>query len=357
MSDVTADLHELTLDEALKVLLSIDPHLSVMLSSSPGVGKTDIVHRLGSVTNAEISKVELTLRDQVDIIGLPTPRGETTEYLPFGWAMALTKPDGPPAVLFLDDFGLASQQVQNAALSILLDRVIGQGEKIRDNVRVIGATNRVQDRTGVEEMPPTVKNRMIHLPVKADLDCWVNWAMDHDIDPLVISFLRKTQVNLNNFDPNCPNDGQATPRSWTMASRVYRSLAKEGKRLQLMALSGTIGTGMASTFMAYTNIANQLMSPEEILIAPNAVELPSADAVDVHMANITALEAYVTKNIDTFKKGLQYAMRIPPEFGVMFFGRIYRTLQEKLAPADYAEAVTCKEVSQALEKWGDLIAA
>lgn len=349
------DVLTCNLNEAFDIIkANANLGLSFFLSSQPGVGKTSISSQLADSLGYNFRRIELSLRDVTDIIGIPWVNGEVSDYHPFKWAYDLTVPSEKGTVILFDDLTVASQQVQNAALSIFLDRMIGQ-RKLADNVICLAAGNRQEDQTGVEAMPRALENRFIHLRIVCDVDVWVQWAIKKDIDPLIVAYHRKTLNNLNRFDPDSKDQAQATPRTWEFANRIFRNMKGMPEALTQKALAGTIGTGVSMEFLAFARIADRMISPEDIVKAPKKVQLPDDSDVDLHLLVMTALETYVVKNPKVYKEAITYALRIPAEFGAILYGSILHILKRELKPADFMKVtINSPEMQEATAKWAEI---
>jgi len=66
---------------------------------------------------------------------------------------------------------------------------------------IFAAGNRQGDRGVTYTMPAPLANRFSHFEVDINLDDWVAWAYDNQIDERIIAFLRFRPDLLFDFDP------------------------------------------------------------------------------------------------------------------------------------------------------------
>jgi MoxR-like ATPase len=79
-------------------------------------------------------------------------------------------------VLFIDELNIASQEIQKAFYSLILDKRIGEYHLPVGSI-IIGAGNRTQhDAALARQMPSALVNRMVHVHLKASAREWLAWA-------------------------------------------------------------------------------------------------------------------------------------------------------------------------------------
>jgi hypothetical protein len=226
-------------------------------------------------------------------------------------AMNATK----PTVWFLDDLGQASPAVQAAKMQLLLAREI-QGHKISDQVTFVAATNRRTDRAGVSGILEPVKSRFCSIVELApDLDSWCNWAIDRNVHPLLIAFLRFKPELLCNFTATNDLVNSPVPRTWNHVNKLLAM--KLSPSLLSIAIAGAVGEGAATEFMAFMKLYEQLPNIDQILIDPKSVAIPTNPAVLYSLAGALAMKA----NSTTFNAITSYVNRLVAadhaEFGVL----------------------------------------
>jgi MoxR-like ATPase len=229
MQTLEMDMAEIAL--ALSLLPEEQP---AMIWGGPGIGKTQIVERLGRNLKADVRTIVTSTYEPTDIGGVPMPVSDegVTEYLRYlvaKWGYDATEqgnPDGGPMILFFDDLPTAHEQVQAACYRLFLDREIGD-LKLRDNVRILAAGNRPDDAAATHDMPTPLGNRMLHLYARPNPDVWQKWATDEgNIHPWIVGYIRSHPDKMYTFNPDAAEKAFASPRSWHMLSKTLQSLDK-----------------------------------------------------------------------------------------------------------------------------------
>ena len=193
--------------------------LASMIWGPPGSAKSAIVYTFGQMLNAKMYEIRANLFDPVDVRGglkvvemengtYKTRYGIPEDYPPSDY-------EGP-VLLLIDELPNAPKATMNALLQLILDRKIGT-YTLPKNTVIIACGNRAQDRAAVHEMPTPLKTRFAHYSLEPNIDDWVAWAVNHDIDPSLIAFLRYRPTLLHDIDAS--KNASPTPRTWEMLSR------------------------------------------------------------------------------------------------------------------------------------------
>lgn len=246
--------------KALKEAIKQDA--PVMITGSPGVGKSAIVHEVAKEIGYDIIDYRLSQIDSVDLRGVPSVKDGRTQ-----WNPPNEFPRTGKGILFLDEINSASQSVQAAAYQLVLDRKLGTYELPKGWIP-IAAGNRTVDRAIVHSMPTPLRNRFIHFMLESSIDDWANWAVGAGIAEQAIAFLRFRPNLLDQFaDPKQMEkikDSPTiyTPRSWAMAARFVNS----SQRLTMMGAA--VGEGPAAEFEGYLRVYDELQDLDELLKNP-----------------------------------------------------------------------------------------
>ena len=252
---------------------------NVLLTSSPGVGKTAIVKATCENLGYKLLTIHGVTCDPVDLSGLPfvSKDGKTADYLPAGTLAKIVKAT-EPTVVFLDDIGQAPPAVQAAIMQLVWDRLIGE-HRVPDCVTFVMASNRRKDKAGVSGMLSTLLDRAVHLEVSPDYKAWINWAVSQGFDDKVITYIQKTRGEaLYDFKPSTDFTKSATARGWEMVNRTLTIKPSLPAKLRFPALAGCIGEGQAVAFEAHLRVYEDLPSFEDILNDPDSVEVPSGES-------------------------------------------------------------------------------
>lgn len=294
----------------LSSLLSktIPAGLPVLIKGAPGCGKTDIVTEAADDSGANIVLMHPVVSDPTDFKGLPAIVKDKAEFLPYGELTQLMEAK-TTTVAFLDDLGQAPAVVQAAAMQLILARKIN-GHKISDKVVFVAATNRREDKAGVTSILEPVKSRFATIvELTPNLDDWCGWALDHNVAPELVAFVR-FRPELFNSPGAITNDivNRPSPRTITNLGKLYAA-GLDG----LEVLSGATGQGFATEFIGFVRVWQNLPSIDAILLAPEKAPVPEEPAAlyAVSVALATRMTA------DNAGRVIRYADRLPDEFGVL----------------------------------------
>lgn len=238
----------------------------IFLWGPPGIGKSDIIKQLGTELDAHVIDVRLSLWEPTDIKGIPffDSVNETMK-----WAPPSELPNAEMAkehnqiILFLDEMNSAAPAVQAAAYQLILNRRVGTYH-LPDNVVLVAAGNRETDKGVTFRMPAPLANRFVHLEMQVNWDDYFEWAVENKIHKDVMGFLSFAKKSLYDFDPKSSSRAFATPRSWSFVSELLTDDDCDTDTLTDL-ISGSVGEGLAISFMAHRKIASKMPNPTEIL--------------------------------------------------------------------------------------------
>ena len=275
----------------------------------PGGGKSacarDALRTLGF---DESNTVEFTasLRDPVDVLGTPNNTGEYTKWVPPEEFYKLRQGVGRCALL-LEELSDAPVPMQNALCGVIYDRRAGQLQ-LSDQLFIIATGNSTEDKSGANRITSKLAGRTRRFDFVENVDDWTEWALDNEIDPVLIQFLRFRVNLLSDFDPN--RFANPTPRTWERVSLIPADLPEQ---LFFDNVAGEVGEGAAAEFTGFRRIYLNLPSTESVLLDPAGADVPSDPATKYALMGALAHKA--TK--DNFDRLCAYLERVEPEFRVM----------------------------------------
>jgi hypothetical protein len=241
----------------------------VFIWGPPGIGKSEIVASYtNSLNNSLLIDLRMALLEPNDLRGYPWRNPETNTM---DWSPPTDLPTPEQGeqydhiVLFLDELNSAPPSVQAAAYQLILNRRIGQ-YKLPDNVIVIAAGNRENDRGVTYRMPAPLANRFCHIYMEVNFDDWQQWAIQNNIHPEVVGYLSHSKQDLFDFNPKSASTAFATPRSWTYVSSMIYDFEFDGAEHdeQVAEIGGAIGQGLALKFIEMRKVIDAMPKPEEI---------------------------------------------------------------------------------------------
>lgn len=257
------------------LIAAIVNRLPVLITGAPGIGKSDIVEQAAIESDADIILSHPAVSDPTDAKGLPWVVDGAATFLPFGElqrALDATK----RTVWFLDDLGQASPAVQASYMQLLLARRVN-GHVLSDHVTFVAATNRRTDKAGVTGVLEPVKSRFGSIvELQTDVDEWCKWAIDRDLPPELIAFIRFQPDNLCKFAASADLVNSPVPRTWSHVARILSLQLPAG--IQHAAIAGAVGDGAAVEFSAFLRLYSELPSVDQLLIDPDAITIPTQPA-------------------------------------------------------------------------------
>ena len=292
-------------------------YISTLFVSGPGLGKSSIVEQAAAEYGHKIGEpvmckpFHLTTVEPPDVrgFGLPDKDTDGARIMTFTrppWAVKEDEPER--GILFLDELGQASHDVQKPAAELLLHRQVGNYQ-LPPGWIVIAASNRESDRSGVQRELAFITNRRAVIKIEPNLDAWVNWAEKTGVHPLAIAFAKvKPGAVFADTIPEKPGPF-CTPRSLVMLSQMIGEL--DMPMFTEMAC-GLIGDGTAAEFVAFLRVAEQLPSFDEIVKNPTGTEVPKRSD-----ASYAAMQMIAHRVDDkTAKACFTYLKRMGREFQV-----------------------------------------
>ena len=305
----------------------------IAIEGPPGGGKTTIAeHDFKNVLKiGYIEKHAPTML--VEDFGVPDILGTTTSFgyrLP-DWFPFEGRTDIPEygAVVF-DDSNQCDTDNQKVIANIEQARTL-HGVPLKKGWWVIRTGNRTTDGAGANKILTHLRNRETKLELETHLQDWTDWAIDHGVKPVVISFIQFRPSLLHDFDPK--RDVNPTPRSWVEGvSDVLGVVPPECEYEEFM---GAVGEGASAEFKGFLDIERKLPNPDSIIRSPDTANVPTDPATCYALCGALAERA----DVDNFKNIVKYGDRMKPEFSVLlvsYASRKNADLQETEAFTQWA---------------------
>lgn len=281
-----------------------------------GIGKSEGVHQSCQEHGGVMCDIRVSQYESIDFRGIPDIQQNATVWnmpatLPFKGNERFDEDSGKPIYMFLDEINQGDPSVMSVCYQLINDYRIGEHE-LMNNVVVIAAGNREQDRGVTNRWPAPLGNRGTHAELQADVPSWSAWAARNGIAHELIGFMNFRSELLHTFDPNKPVKAFATPRTWSFVSADYGD-ATMPMNVKLASMSGSVGEGPAVEFMAFIDIMSKISPIEEIVANPTKV--PVSTELDMQWAMATHVAGHMTKA--TADQLHQFLARLEPEMTVM----------------------------------------
>lgn len=280
----------------------------ILVQGSPGIGKTHIVEQACKAEGAELFYFYVSISDPTDLKGFGMLVDGKAEFVPFGELRRVYEAiaAGKRVVLFFDDLGQGAPATQASAMSLM--------DKLKGQCAIFAATNRKEDRAGVQGILEPVKSRFHAIvSLEPDLNEFCNhlleageqrYGLSEDAILDGVSFLRFRPDLLCAFTPTVEISNSPCPRTWVAALQQV-TLNLPGS-IEFEALQGAIGKGPGGEFAGFKKMRRALPNLDGILLDPSKVALPTE--ASIRWAVCTGLAAKATEA--NFPRVHQFAQRL-----------------------------------------------
>jgi hypothetical protein len=296
--------------------------LTPMVSSSPGMGKSDIIRTIAEKFKLKVIDFRVSQCEPVDMQGYPgVLDGRMTFHIPEYFPIeGDTVPDGYDGwLLFLDEFNSGNKQTEAAAYKLILDREVYK-YKLHPRCLIAAAGNLTTDRAIVNTQSTATTSRLTHYRMRIDHKVWVDWANGHNIDHRIISLIKFKPELLHRFDTSTNELTFPCPRTWEFASKVITNKAKID-HITKTRLAGTIGEGAAVELATYSEIYQNLPTIEQILKNPKSGWKVPKEPSEQYAVTTMLAHNSAPDNIDKLIVAIN---RLPVDFQVITFKDIYK---------------------------------
>jgi len=223
---------------------------SIMQWGGPGIGKSQAVQQWNADKvdeynkriaagekvkpwNPEVCDVRLSMKEPVDMVGVPIPSKDEKGNMVTVWATPSVWPKGDEfegGVIHLDEMNQGQAAILNAAFQLIQDRALGE-YKVPKGYLIIGSANPSAYNSTVTEFSIPLSNRFTHFNITHDFDSWLNFRMNNGGNLDVMTFL-KTQgqgmlfdeegmaSKVGNLSDALYTDIVVTPRSWEVVEKL-----------------------------------------------------------------------------------------------------------------------------------------
>lgn len=297
-------------EQAVKLAVSmVERNLPIMLVGMPGCGKTDIMRDVARITERNLFLLHPVIDSPEDYKGFPMFQNGEADFYPLGIMREILNAR-EPSLVGIDDLGQAPGANQASLMQWIHPRNRElSGRKMPDCVSIMAASNRREDNAGVAGFLDPLKDRWTTIvEVGVSLASWTRWAVTHDIDPRVISYLHLRPNNLSTFEANKGIERTATPRGWESMSNMLSIDVPKGTQLEVY--TGIVGKSVASEFFEFLQVEKDLPDPNDIC---NGIYTKVPDEGSVRYAIIAAI-AHRGDNETHLTNIIKYVLQFKGEF-------------------------------------------
>lgn len=239
---------------------------SILGLGAPGVGKSQIIRRIGKKYGFKVIDIRLAQMSEVEIGGLIYPNESRTKTV---WLAPDILPneerDGKNTILLLDEITSCTKRVQVAAYQLILDRRIGQ-YTLPEGTFVVALGNREDDDGVYIHLAGPLADRFEIHYIESDFESWkYDFALTHGIHSYVIDYLTFKPAALHTQDPSSGEMVFATPRSWERVSDILNLDSDITKEVIKNKIIGNVGKVEGTQFVEYCKEHHQAASIEDLL--------------------------------------------------------------------------------------------
>jgi MoxR-like ATPase len=250
----------LSIKQINELLLNVATVRPVFIWGPPGVGKSSLVEQFATSLGLECVALLGSQLAPEDLIGIPKIEGAVSRFYPPSMIVRERE-----FVLFIDELNIASQEIQKAFYSLILDKRIGEYRLPAGSI-IIGAGNRAHDAALAKQMPSALVNRLVHVHLKASHREWLEWAQANGIHAWVLDYIRARPGQLATEVPPAKEEPFSTPRSWHAVSDALHAFGKDIAPDHLDAvLFGSLTRDHAVGFKAFLKQIRNQFSVHRIL--------------------------------------------------------------------------------------------
>ncbi len=177
---------------------------------------------------------------------------DTLDYRPDNYIEGVT-----PTIILFDDFHLCDRVMQRYMFQLLTYKGLNDYQ-LDNNVAIILAGNRNNDKAGAMPIPAPVCNRMMFVEVGVDATDWLtNFAFKNNVRDDIMSFIHNEGEVYLSMTP-IESTAWASPRSWTFLSNQMDAYEKRFHDIPLDVLkvmaNGELNPEATAKFITYREL-------------------------------------------------------------------------------------------------------
>ena len=297
----------ITIDQAATVIPILsqtvegeDSHITPIIVSEPGVGKTSILRLIAEKNGDKWRKpndvyasdkyeyiyVDCPSKDYMDIAAtIPNPETKALEQYV---GSLFNVGSGKPKVIMLDEAFKIPKLMGVLFTRLMLERMVGDVSLPMGSI-VFGTSNNGSDGVG-DHVQSHQGNRICLVRMeKPDARRWNIWAGENGVSVTLRSFVAMNPRCLasymdggqenNEFIFNPTKAGQAvsfvSPRSLYKANRIVVNREVMGTQVAEVLLAGTIGLAAAKALSVFMEMESQVIKTKDVVANPEGVPMPS----------------------------------------------------------------------------------
>lgn len=263
----------------------------LLITSPPGLGKTQIIKELANKLDAPLIDIRLSQKDETEVGLYPfvmkNEKGEPiyVKEIPPHWAHLSNEYTSDYVIVVFEELNRARREIQNGALQILMERAIGHDFEFDKKVLFVATSN--IDDAYTEELSDAMKGRLVHIPFEFKYTEWkVNWA-NQNINPIILKWLDQNPEYLLE-KPKEDQIAYCSPRSIERLSNCLEYVTDPknpnvGSMIDYVRLVGTSIIGeVSNTFLEFLKKYSRIKATDIINNYKQAeLEFPTLKRSDI----------------------------------------------------------------------------
>jgi energy-coupling factor transporter ATP-binding protein EcfA2 len=277
---------QVSLKQAANLILAT-PMNRYLLQGEPGIGKSSLLKTLSvSLPDHEVAYIDVPNMDLGDI-AMPVIDRETktTSYYPNNrFKIHL----GKPVITMLDEFTKGAEPIKNMLHPLLEVANPRLGDISVHTESIVFLTGNLGSDNVGDNLKAHSRNRIIPLTVrKPDADEWLEWAVNNNIEPVVMAWVRQFPHALASYMDDAQGDNPyiynpkkvqtsfVSPRSLERVSNIVRVRDRLDADSLIAAMTGAFGEAASRDMQAYVEYQDQLPTWESIVKNPKTADVPT----------------------------------------------------------------------------------
>lgn len=193
----------------------------------PGIGKSQIVHKIAEEENKRVIDIRASLVTEGDLL-TRLANEDRTKLIEL---VADILPREENCVILFDEFRHAHQDIRRMFYQIILDRRLGSHYKLPKNTSIIIISNKSED-VDTEELENALYDRMIlRVDVEHDLNEWLEYAYKNNFREEIIAYLNIMKEHFlfysNDILEMSPRRWEYVNKHWEMRKYVMSDIIYE----------------------------------------------------------------------------------------------------------------------------------
>lgn len=315
-----------TLKEFADLVFHCGKNVTFIGQGEPGIGKSAMLKELAKrLPDYEDVYLDAALMDVGDM-QMPNVSKGAFDFIPNGMFVSKTN---KPKLIMIDEFGKGNPTVQNALLSLIHERRVGNYWLPEGSI-IFATTNLGSDGLGDMVQAHAINRVCVVTISKPTADEWLPWATSNDVDPVVCAWVQENPHCLASytdpaakdnpycFNPNHVQTAFVSNRSLEGASDIMKQRKYLSPNALLAALAGRVGEAAAADMETFITMSDKLIPWDVLIEDPENAELPP-DTISQIILTFKAATRITKKELPAW---ITYLDRMGEEAKVIFFKQV-----------------------------------